>query len=383
MKTLKYIGLAMLILSACSKEKNAETTNRATLQTKEDRVVNLTKEQVAAIKIKTGHVEKLDVNNVIKANGYLDVPPQNNAVVSPMITGYVRKINYLIGDNVKKGQVMAELESMEFIDMQQQYIELNAQMEFLKQEYERQKLLRDSNAVSKKTFLKAEVEYKTAVSIFEGLKSKLNLLGGNFEQLGQGKIEPHFVLRAPISGSVNKMNTMIGKHVDPSEEIFEIVNTEHVHLELSVFEQDVSKVKKGQKVWFRVSDQPGTIYEGEVFLVGKDLSVDKRSINVHVHIHGDESQLPVGMYVNASIVVEENPSNTLPVTAVVVQGTDQFVFKMNEQSSDQVSFSKIPVHTGMESDGLIELTSLDGISTSDDIVIEGAFYLLNAFSKVD
>jgi cobalt-zinc-cadmium efflux system membrane fusion protein len=381
MKTLKYIGLIMVILTACSKEKNAGNINKTAVLENQDRIVSLTKEQISAIKIKTGHIEKLNVNHVIKANGYLDVPPQNNAVVSPMITGYVRKVNFLVGDNVKKGQMMAELESMEFIDLQQQYVELNAQMEFLKQEYERQKLLRDHDAVSKKTYLKAEVEYKTATSILEGLKSKLYLLGVNFDQLGQGKIEPRFVLRSPISGSVTKMETMIGKHVDPSEEIFEIVNTEHVHLELSVFEQDVSKVKKGQHVWFRISSEPAIIYEGEVFLVGKDLSPDKRSINVHVHIHGDESQLPVGMYVNASIVVDENPSNTLPVTAVVVQGTDRFVFKMNNQSSDQISFSKILVHTGLESDGIVELTSLDGMTLSDDIVVEGAFYLLNAFSK--
>mgnify|MGYP001953528225 CR=1 FL=1 len=51
----------------------------------------------------------------------------------------IRKINFLLGDNVAKGQIMAELESMEFIDLQQQYVELNARIAYLKEDFERQK----------------------------------------------------------------------------------------------------------------------------------------------------------------------------------------------------------------------------------------------------
>ena len=382
MYKLYYIGIALFFITSCGKDRNADQPEQTVNHAKESTVI-LTSEQVAAIRLKTGQIEKRDLTNVIKANGYLDVPPQNNAVVSPMIIGYVRQINFLVGDNVKKGQVMAELESMEFIDMQQHYVELNAQMMFLKEEFERQKLLIDSDAVSKKTFLKSEIEYKTAISMLEGLKSKLKLLGVNFEKLNQGKVEPRFSLRAPITGSIKMMNTMLGKQVDPSEEVFEIINTEHIHLELSVYEQDAAKVKKGQKVWFKIPNQTSSIFEGEVFLVGKDLSEDKRSINVHVHIEGDESQFTVGMYANATIVVEENTSNTLPVTAVVVDGNSTYIFKQAQLNENQYTFEKIAVITGIESDGLIEISDLNELNLEDEIVIEGAFYLLNAFSGGD
>jgi len=382
MYKLYYIGIALFFITSCGKDRNADQPEQTVNHAKESTVI-LTSEQVAAIRLKTGQIEKRDLTNVIKANGYLDVPPQNNAVVSPMIIGYVRQINFLVGDNVKKGQVMAELESMEFIDMQQHYVELNAQMMFLKEEFERQKLLIDSDAVSKKTFLKSEIEYKTASSMLEGLKSKLKLLGVNFEKLNQGKVEPRFSLRAPITGSIKMMNTMLGKQVDPSEEVFEIINTEHIHLELSVYEQDAAKVKKGQKVWFKIPNQTSSIFEGEVFLVGKDLSEDKRSINVHVHIEGDESQFTVGMYANATIVVEENTSNTLPVTAVVVDGNSTYIFKQAQLNENQYTFEKIAVITGIESDGLIEISDLNELNLEDEIVIEGAFYLLNAFSGGD
>ena len=381
MNKLRYIIFVLILSMACSNEKEQDQTEVKATTSGSVNSVDLTPGQVSAIKLRLGHIEKRNLTNVIKANGYLDVPPQNNAVISPMITGYVRKINFLVGDNVKKGQTMAELESMDYIDMQQQYIELNARIAFLKEEYDRQKLLREQDAVSKKKYLMAEVDHKIAISTLDGLISKLNLLGVNFNKLNEGKIEPRILLKAPISGSVKKLNTVIGKHVDPSEEIFEIVNPEHLHLELNVYEKDVIKVKKGQKVLYKIPNLKEHIFEGKVFLVGKDLSEDKRSINVHVHIDEDEAQFTVGMYVNASIVIEDAPSYTLPVTAVVVDGTKEYIFKRSEISTERIVFSKFPVITGLESDGLIELTSMDDLTLADDIVIDGAFYLLNAFTE--
>ena len=379
MNTLKYIVFVLLLTMACSGEKDHNHIEDEAATSEDENSVVLTPEQISAIKLKLGHIEKRNLSNVIKVNGYLDVPPQNSAVVSPMITGYVRKLNFLIGDNVKKGQIMAELESMEFIDLQQQYIELNARIAFLKEEYERQRLLREQDAISKKKYLMADLDYKIAISTLDGLVSKLSLLGASFEKLRNGKIESRIMLKAPISGNVKRVNTVIGKHIDPSEVIFEIINPEHLHLELSVYEKDALKVKKGQKVWFKLPSMRNVIFEGEVFLVGKDLSEDKRSINVHVHINEEDAQFTVGMYVNASIVIEDAPSYTLPATAIVVDDTNEYVFKKTINSSGEIVFSRYPVLTGLESEGLVELTNIDELTLEDDIVIEGAFYLLNAF----
>jgi hypothetical protein len=86
------------------------------------------------------------------------------------------------------------------------------------------------------------------------------------------------------------------------------------------------------------------------------------------------------MYANASIVIEDNPSFTLPVTAIVTEGTNKYLFKKETPSGEGVMFTKVQVYTGIESEGLIELVSMDQLSEEDDIVIDGAFYLLNAFS---
>jgi cobalt-zinc-cadmium efflux system membrane fusion protein len=379
MNKILYIIAILLLSTSCGDEKEKLQSSIATAAPMQDQTVILSEEQVNAIKIKSGKIEKRNITDVIKANGYLDVPPQNKAVISPMIIGYVRKINFLLGDNVAKGQIMAELESMEFIDLQQQYVELNARIVYLKEDFERQKLLRDQDAVSRKTYLMAEVEYQTAASTLKALKSKLELLEVNFDKLNKGEVASRILLKAPISGSVKKMNTVIGRHVDPSEEIFEIIDPEHLHLELSVFENNVPKVKKGQKVWFVVPSMKNQVFEGEIFLVGKDLSEEKRSINVHVHIDEDQAEFGVGMYANATIVIEDISSYTLPVTSVVIDGNSEYIFRQTKQNDSQFLYEKISITTGIEANGLVEITDIGSIKPGDEIVTEGAFYLLNAF----
>lgn len=376
MKKFLYLT-SLLLMTACATENNKIPENEEGTQM--TGIVTLSSEQVQAIKLQFGKIGKRNLSNVVKANGYLDVPPQNKAVISPMITGYVRKVNYLLGDDVKKGQVMAELESMEYIDLQQQYMELKSNLSYLKEDFERQKLLREQDAVSMKKYLKAEMDLNVVNSTLESVTSKLQLLGNDLGQLDQGIIQSKILLRAPFTGSVNKLNVQIGKHVDPHEEIYELINTDHLHFEMSVYEKDIPKVRKGQKVLFRLPSLGNRELEGEVFLVGKDLSEEKRSINVHVHFNDDQDDFTVGMYGTAAIAIDLNAMQVVPSKSVVVDGTEKFIFRVSTKENNQYGFEKVQVQTGLESDGYVQLIDANSISESDQIVTEGAFYLLNAF----
>lgn len=380
---LTYISLGLVFVMACSGEKENDHVTQKSFSRLDENNVVITPEQVSVLNLEFGKFQYRNMTDVIRANGFLDVPPQNKAVISPMITGYVRKTNFIVGEFVKKGQIMAELESMEFIDLQQQFMELQAKTLYLKVELDRQKLLREQDAISKKKYLMAEVDYKTATSTLDGLKSKLMLLGLDFDNLDQGEIKSVFLLKAPISGSVVMQNAMIGKHVDPSEEIYKIVDPEHLHLELNVFEKDVIKLRKEQKVIFKIPSLRKMAFHGEVFLIGKDLSEDKRSINVHVHLDEEEGKFEVGMYANATIEIAENPASSLPVAAVVADGNKKYIFIKTETPSGDLSFSKSQVTTGIESEGFIEILNKNDLTTDEEIVVDGAFYLLAAFSGTD
>ncbi len=381
MKSPIYIVLSFMWLAACSGEKTSNEITEVADQTSDREAVTLTREQSQVIKLELGKLNKRSLASEIKANGYLDVPPQNKAVVSPMITGFIRKVNFLVGDMVRKGQVMAELESMEFIDLQQKYMELKSELVFLKDDFERQKLLKDQDAVSRKKYLMAEADYKTAYTTLKGLHSKLEILGVDFNQLDLGEIQSVIRLKAPINGSVKRLGMVIGRHVAPSEEIYEIVNNDHLHLELNVYEKDINKVKKGQKVWFTVSGIENRTFHGEVYLVGQDLTEEKRSINVHVHINEKEGPFNVGMYANASISVQESESYALPVTALVVENDKEYIFKKVNETDNDITFERREVETGIESNDLVEILKFDDVTPDDEVVTNGAFYLLNAFTS--
>ncbi len=374
------VFILIALTMGCNNNKQQEPTQDAADILAAKNQVALSAEQMNVIKLKTGKISKQNIENVVKASGYVDVPPTGKAVISPMVPGYIRQIRFLIGNQVRRGEIMAALESMDYVELQQQYVELNSKLGFLKDEYERQKTLQAQNATARKKLLMAEYDYKSALSVFDGVKEKLNIIGTDFNNLANGSISSVMYLRAPISGTVTNVTATVGKHVDPQEELFEIVNPGHKHIELEVFEKDIMKVKKDQLVLFSIPNYGNTLFKGKVFLVGQSLEPDQRYVKVHVHPDDEESNFKVGMYVKASIVTNDQATPALPREAVVVQGGQEYIFVHKGEQEGKKVFEKMPVITGIENQGWIELKLHDGISEMDDVVVSGAFYLLNAFA---
>jgi cobalt-zinc-cadmium efflux system membrane fusion protein len=377
MKYILFIFLPLLIYSCKPKLPGSEVDQSENLLS--DNQISLSYAQMNAINLKLDSIRKRSLESVVQANGYIDVPPYNKAVISPFVTGHVREVKCLVGNNIKKGEVMAVLESIEFVEMQQQYIELEARLQYLEDEYKRQETLQRENAVAKKKYLISISDYKSALSQYSGLKEKLKLIGIDFTNLEQGNITSLLYLRAPINGNVTEVMTVVGRHVDPHEEIFEIMNPDHLHLELNVYEKDILKVKKGQKVLYSIPSMDEKVYEGEVFLVSQNMQAEQRFINVHIHINEDDADFKVGMYVNASIVIDHKSVYSLPVNAIVTESGREYIYMKMSERDDQMVFEKKQVITGLQSQGLIELKLVDDIDLNKEIVTEGAFYLSNAF----
>ena len=157
------------VLLSCNEKKTEETHEEEKSQTE----VSLTASQYKTIGIETGFVENRNLNKVIKANGYTTVPPQNSAEVSTLIGGTVKDIFVLEGTFVNKGKVLATIQNLEVIEMQEEYHSATANIEYLQLEYNRQKTLSDENVNPRKTF--QEVKSKLAVekSRAQAAKSKL------------------------------------------------------------------------------------------------------------------------------------------------------------------------------------------------------------------
>jgi len=248
--------IIVLLLSIIAISCNTSKTEEATVNPiKEDNnLVEITSSQFENSKMELGKTSKQFFTESIKTNGYIDVPPANRAKVSAIIGGYVKKSPLLVGDKVKKGQLLLTIENPDFIEIQQNYLEITEKLTYLKSEYNRQKTLFEEKITSQKNYLKAESDYKSALALSNGLSHKLKMININPLNVKAGKITSIVPIYAPISGSVTAVYTNVGEFMNASDVLLEIINNEHKHIELIVFEKEILKIREKQPILFKIPE---------------------------------------------------------------------------------------------------------------------------------
>jgi len=364
----------VMLLSGCGEKKNAETAGFETENSEGN--ITITKEQFNNSGMVLGKLEEKSFPVTIQINGMIDVPPENKAVVSATMGGYIKQTPLLIGDAVKKGQMLVTIENPEFVTLQQEYMQVKQQLAYLQSEYDRQKTLREENITSQKSFLKAESEFKTANAQYNGLKKQLMMLNISPAQVEQGRISSIATIFAPIDGSITKMNVTKGTYVSPASPILEIIDNDHIHLELSVFEKDIMKVKKGQPILFRIPEASEDTFEAEVYLIGTSIG-ENRTIKVHGHLHNEsENNFLTGMFVDAGIVTENTTGKAIPSEAVVELEGKFYVLRTKATMDSGYTFETLEIQPGVSIDGFTEVKNASQFSDSDTFLVKGAFDVL-------
>lgn len=359
-----------LLLTSCRENKTAIPSVDETLS--EDGIISITKEQFNSSGMLLGKLREKAFPVMVQTNGMIDVPPENRAVVSAMMGGYIQQTPLLIGDIVKKGQLLVTVENPEFITLQQNYLEVKQQLIYLKAEYERQQTLKQENITSQKSFLKAVSEYKTAKARYTGLKKQLMMLNISPEKVEQGNINTSVGIYAPISGSITQMNVTKGTYVSPASSILEIIDNDHIHIELSVFEKDIMRIRKGQSIQFQIPEASENTFKAEVYLIGTSIGKN-RTIKVHGHLQKEQQKFLTGMFVDAAIITENSIARALPSEAIVEQEGKFFVLRNTTTSDSSYTFETLEIQPGNSVDGLTIVTDVSQFSDSDIFLTKGAF----------
>ncbi|MBE9488891.1 MAG: efflux RND transporter periplasmic adaptor subunit [Bacteroidetes bacterium] len=369
-----YILLLSLVFVACgNSEKNNDPIIEEQVNTNK---IVITKQQFESEKMQLGTLTEQVFNQTVKVNGMIDVPPQNKASVSTFIGGYITKTPLLIGDKVKRGQLVVTLENTEFIEIQQHYLEVAEQLNYLKSEFIRQQTLYNEKITSQKNYLKAESTYKSALALYNGLRKKLTMMNINPMSVEQGKLTSTINLYAPIDGYVTKVNVSNGTYVSSANEIIEIINTNHIHLELSVFEKDILKIKKDQPINFKVPESTNKIYDADVHLVGTSIDETSRTIKVHGHIHDDANTIFImGMFVEAEIITDTQKSLALPKDAIAKIENNYYALVLNNQKEGLYNFDKVTLKVGKQTEDYIEVLNSNDFRDKE-VLIKGGFMLL-------
>lgn len=376
MKYIKSIFLLSAIIFVSCNKDNKSSPIVSSPEIESD-MVYVTKAQFEGANMRIGKLEEKDFAKTIHTSGVIDVPPQNRAVISAFSGGYIKNTPLLIGDKVKKGERLVTLENPEFIIMQQNYMETAEQLSYLKSEYERQKTMFEENITSRKSFLKAESEYKTAVARTNSLKKSLEMMNISPSSVLQGSIVSQANIYSPIDGYVTQIYINTGSYVSPSDKIMEIINTDHIHLELKVFEKDLLQIKKGQEILFTVPEASKKVYYGEVHLVGTTIDPKARISMLHGHIdENDETNFTTGMFIEADIVTSTIKHMALPEDAVVELEGKKYVLLVESDNNDGYKLHPIEVQIESTYKGFTNFkTTLDADAR---FLTKGGFVLLQS-----
>ena len=381
MKRILYTITIIILITSFSGCGNSEKENKNVDKSGLTTVIDssqivISKEQFEQSGMQLGKLEDYSFSTIVKTTGMIDVPPQNKAIVSAFSGGYIKSTPLLIGDKIKKGQALLTIENPDFITFQQDYLETAEQLTYLKSEYERQKTLVAEKITSQKSFLKAESEYKKALSLNNATRKKLTMLNISPSAAEKGTITSVATIYAPISGSITNVNVSKGMYVSPADEIMEIIDADHIHLELNIFEKDVMKVKKGQQILFKIPEASSETFQAEVHLVGASIDETNRTVKVHGHLENNGMRhFAVGMFVEASILTESTSAKALPEESVVSINDKNYVLIL--VSNDNTSFKLKEVILGKTYEGFIEILNNEEFDKDTEFLTKGAFYLIS------
>ena len=373
MYIFKNKSIILLLLSVAGCTPGNQSTEVKT-DTAVEEEIPVTESQMEEMGLDIGYLQKEMIAEGVAVNGYLDTPPQYKANVSSIVGGRIINIHFLPGDYVRKGQEVVRLESPDFLRLQQSYIEARGELKYLKDEFERQKKLSENNVNAKKIYLQAERDYQSKIAEFTALGDQLKLLDIDAENMQPDQLSSIIRLRTPINGYISEVFPTLGEYVHTESDVFRVVNPEHLHAELNVFEKDILKIKKGQKVEIKLSQMKDSIIMGEVFLVGKELDEESRSLNVHVHME-ENQELVVGMYVEARILTTEKEVYVIPNEALMVEERGSSIYIVTSKTGDTIRFKKLPVSTGTEREGKTQVFLSEGVDDNTQIAISGVYYL--------
>ncbi|REC42185.1 efflux RND transporter periplasmic adaptor subunit [Chryseobacterium sp. 5_R23647] len=403
-RNIIYTALTFIFFVSCGKEASTKESEgeikTEKIEEHDDEtpqsIASLTDEQIKSVGVTLGKIEMKELTSTIKANGALRVPNNNKATITSMYGGIIKTLNVQIGDFVRKGQVIASISNPEYIQLQEQYLTVKSRIAFAEQEYRRQKELFDNDAGAKKNLQSSDAELKTLRTQRSSLQRQLQIMGINPTTVNNGNLRSGLVITSPISGTVSNISAQIGSYVDISSPVADVIDNGSLHLDLQVFEKDLPKMKVGQIVHFKLTNNPQIEYDAKIYSIGSSFENESKTISVHCSVTGNKTGLIDGMNITGIVSLDKSTTPAVPNEAIVEADSKYYIFiKTNKKpeehteekgehadekqahgkESKTVNFEKIEIVKGSSDMGYTAITTVNEIPADASVVTKGAFFV--------
>lgn len=345
-------------------------------------VLRLSPQSVRTIGLKVEPVEKQVVEDVLEMDGTVETPPDRRAFASPQIEGALQKVHVDRGQSVVKGQLLGEVASLPFQNLQLDLLKENLEFQLLEKQLQALKPL--DEIVSKLRLLQVESNLAASRNRRETLWSRLSILGMSKDQLDdlvQRKTLTRLVpIRAPVTGTLVHFDKVVGQAVKADEKLFTVHDLDKPLVEGFVSERDLPRIPldKPQAVRVRFSSDPGRFFTGKVLRTSGVFGMESRTVSVWVELDEyPKTPLLYKQLARLSIAVgQSEPIVCVPLSAVVHEGVSTYVFV---QKSDGI-FERQEVKTGRNDDRLVEI--VQGLEPGQMVAVRGTSELQTAHASL-
>ena len=368
---LAFIALltSLLLISGCKKSQPT-----AASQTAQDPNLVMANESLLT-QIKISEVSQGDVSDILRVAGQIDFDEQALTRIGASVTGRVTQINAQLGNEVKKGDTLALINSSELSNSQLAYLKARSEKEFHRRTVQRAKTLFEADVISAAELQRRESEYEVASAQTRAAQDQLRVLGVNLKAMEElattGAIDSVASVMATIKGVVVERKVTTGQVVQPADVLFTVADLSRVWAVAQVPEQQVAQVKVGQSVRIEVPALENEKLIGKLIYVGQTVNPESRTVLVRTELENTSGRLKPSML--ASMLIEATPTKrvVVPITAIVREQDTDYVFIEEKPGS----FRLKPVRLSSEHNG--QRVVLDGLSQGMRIVSDGAFHLNN------
>jgi cobalt-zinc-cadmium efflux system membrane fusion protein len=352
-------------------------------------LIKMLAEQAAEQEITTAPVQGGTLSRHLVAPGTITPDTDRIARVPARVVGTVAEMLKRLGDPVKKGEVVAVLDSREVAEAKSEYLTASVNTELQKTNYDRQQALWDKRISAEATFLQARATYSETQLRLNLARQKLSALGLNADEVvtaaKKDETTPNqsslrrYELRSPLTGRVVErkvdVGTAVGKEGDPAD-LYMVADLSTVWVELAVPTTDLAKVKEGAEVLIAARDEDaGQRAKGKIIFVSPLLNAETRSARVIAALPNQDFSWRPGTFVTTEIQVGQDAVKVLvPRDALQTIGGEKVAFVRTPEG-----FERRDVKTGKADDASVEIVS--GLAPGDEIAVGNTFLLKAELGK--
>ena len=311
----------------------------------------------------------------IRIAGKLEVNQYKTSRIGAQITGRLIQVDALFGQQVSRGQVLAEINSPELGQAQLAFLRANTQQQLLTRAVERAQLLLAADVIGSAELQRRQSELTVALAEKRAAGDQLKALGLTAQRIAKlektGEIQATAPITSPLNGTVIERKVAQGQVVNPSDVLFLVSDLSTLWAQAEVPEQDAQFVKPGQRVEVEIPALDNRRVIGKVAYVADVVNPETRTVRVGVDLDNPERQLKPSMLITMLIEGRTTRQQVIPTTAIVRENDRDHVFL----AVNARQFKLTPVDLGLERDGKRPL--LKPLAENTRIVVDGAFHLNN------